>query len=77
MQGLFLEQELDIPQQLLGMKVSELLKDDGRWNWELLQNWMPGIYQQKIASMYNNLCGYNINVEHAIWCKAWKLNNAQ
>jgi hypothetical protein len=30
-----------------------------------------------VASMYNNLCGYNINVEHAIWCKAWKLNNAQ
>ncbi|PNX93366.1 hypothetical protein L195_g016519 [Trifolium pratense] len=33
------------------MKVCELVDDDGKWNWSILQGWLPAELLQKIAAI--------------------------
>ncbi|MCH86827.1 RNA-directed DNA polymerase (Reverse transcriptase) [Trifolium medium] len=51
-EGLRLDQQLNIPSHMVGLKVRELVDDNGGWNWSLLESWMPYEYQQKIAAIY-------------------------
>jgi hypothetical protein len=43
---------VDIPHHLQGFKVKELIKQDGGWNWSLLQDWLPKDIQYKIAAIF-------------------------
>jgi hypothetical protein len=48
--GLYINKHINIPPHLLGLKVRELVDNEGKWNWSLLQSWMPPTLQQKIAA---------------------------
>jgi hypothetical protein len=50
-EGLCLEQQMNIPSHLFGLKVRDLVDDNGSWNWSLFESWMPEEYQQKIAAI--------------------------
>ncbi|MCH79377.1 putative non-LTR retroelement reverse transcriptase [Trifolium medium] len=45
------DQEVSIPNDLIGMKVCDLVDVDGNWNWRLLQQWLPTSIMQKIAAI--------------------------
>ncbi|GAU22321.1 hypothetical protein TSUD_106490 [Trifolium subterraneum] len=44
-------QHVDIPNDLYGARVCDLVDAHGNWNWALLQNWMPNQLQHKIAAV--------------------------
>ncbi|GAU25543.1 hypothetical protein TSUD_259770 [Trifolium subterraneum] len=50
-EGLCLDQHINIPSQLQGKKVCDLLDEEGRWDWILFDSWMPTSFQQKIAAV--------------------------
>jgi hypothetical protein len=50
-EGLCLMQNIDIPTELCGAKVCDLVDIHGNWNWPLFQNWMPMHIQSKIAAV--------------------------
>ncbi|PNY12420.1 ribonuclease H [Trifolium pratense] len=50
-EGLCLNQQVSIPPHLSGLKVCDLVDNDGKWNWNLITNWVPAVLQQKIAAI--------------------------
>jgi hypothetical protein len=99
-EGLRLDDFVTIPPHLLGLKVCDLVEEQGGWNWSLLSSWMPNEFQQKIAavcppnpdngrdvragvggqienysvaSMYNNISGFQSKNENSVWHKIWKI----
>ncbi|MCI43433.1 hypothetical protein A2U01_0064670, partial [Trifolium medium] len=44
-EGLCLDQKVTIPSHLSGLKVCDLVDNDGKWNWNLLTNWLPTVLQ--------------------------------
>jgi hypothetical protein len=99
-EGLRLDDFVTIPPHLLGLKVCDLVEEQGGWNWSLLSSWMPNELQQKIAavcppnpdngrdvragvggqienysvaSMYNNISGFQSKNENSVWHKIWKI----
>ncbi|GAU38532.1 hypothetical protein TSUD_320040 [Trifolium subterraneum] len=56
---------VDIPLSLHGAKVSELVNNNGEWNWSLFQHWMPIELQDEIAAILppNNENGRDMNKE--------------
>ncbi|GAU41265.1 hypothetical protein TSUD_349050 [Trifolium subterraneum] len=49
--GVIINERVNIPPHLLGMKVIELVDSDGKWNWSLITNWLPIEMIKKIAAM--------------------------
>jgi hypothetical protein len=41
----------NIPEELLNIKVCDLVDDEGKWNWNLLQGWMPLSLKNRIAAI--------------------------
>lgn len=39
----FNEYQVQIPKELKGVRVSDLVDENGEWNWSLLQDWMPQV----------------------------------
>ncbi|PNY10809.1 ribonuclease H, partial [Trifolium pratense] len=50
-EGLCLDQHMHIPSQLQGKRVCDLVDEEGQWNWNLFDSWMPSIFKQKIAAV--------------------------
>jgi hypothetical protein len=50
-EGIVLEQLINIPQQLQRKKLHELVDAGGRWNWSLLQDWLPEEFLKRIAAV--------------------------
>jgi hypothetical protein len=50
-EGIVLAQHVDIPQHLLGVKLYELVDLDGRWNLNLMKDWMPASLMKLIAAV--------------------------
>jgi hypothetical protein len=50
-EGLRLDDILTIPPHLVGLKVCDLVDEQGGWNWSMLSSWMPEEYQQRIAAV--------------------------
>jgi hypothetical protein len=49
--GYTVMQNCDVPHQLQGARVCDLIEDSGQWNWSLLGDWMPTEIQNKIAAI--------------------------
>ncbi|PNX92647.1 ribonuclease H, partial [Trifolium pratense] len=49
--GYHVGQHCEIPSYLDGARVSDLVDEDGRWNWQIFQDWMPSDIQGKIAAI--------------------------
>ncbi|PNX97917.1 ribonuclease H [Trifolium pratense] len=50
-ENLILEQHTSIPQDLQGARVCDLVGNDGYWNWNMLQDWMPANLRYKLAAI--------------------------
>jgi hypothetical protein len=99
-EGLHIDQHVVIPQHLRGLKLCDLVNNEGEWNWELISTWVPDGIQQKIAAslppkidygsdervgvggnkssfsvatMYNNICGFQHVDNRSMWSLIWKL----
>jgi hypothetical protein len=46
-----IDQINNIPEELLNIKVCDLVDDEGKWNWNLLQGWMPLSLKNRIAAI--------------------------
>jgi hypothetical protein len=42
---------LQIPTQLRDAKLIDIVDDDGLWNWQLLDTWLPNDIMGKIAAL--------------------------
>ncbi|GAU31911.1 hypothetical protein TSUD_270960 [Trifolium subterraneum] len=50
-EGLCIEQHVAIPNHLQGLKVCDLVDSDGKWNWTLLDDWLPIHLKNKVAAI--------------------------
>jgi hypothetical protein len=49
--GLHIDQIVDIPDHLKGLKVKDLTDQNGGWNWSIFHNWLSMDIQNKIAAI--------------------------
>jgi hypothetical protein len=74
---------ITIPDNCRGLKVNQLVDGDGKWNWNLLTNWIPEEIIRKIAAIPppndeygndervgigGNLCGFSVADMYNILC---------
>jgi ribonuclease HI len=50
-EGIVLEQMVDIPQHLIGMKLYELVDIEGKWNWNMMKDRLPVTLTKQIAAV--------------------------
>ncbi|GAU27884.1 hypothetical protein TSUD_159780 [Trifolium subterraneum] len=60
-EGVRINDLLNVRSHMIGMKVSELVDDEGNWNQELLKNWMPDNLIKKIAAILPPKDDYDID----------------
>jgi hypothetical protein len=50
-EGIVVEQIVDIPHHLQDKRLFELVDEEGNWNWNLLNNWLPEAILNRIAAV--------------------------
>jgi hypothetical protein len=82
---------LQIPTQLRDAKLIDIVDDDGLWNWQLLDTWLPNDIMGKIAAllpphaigifsisdMYHAICGFDGDETGGIWTMIWRLKEPE